>query len=330
MEEVSRPHGATITVDVSEAEFDLFVVHREENAEGVVVLTLRQDNQRMLPPWKPGAHIDLLIPGIGPRQYSLSGDPAERHLWRIGVLREPEGRGGSEYVHESLQENSVIRARGPRNHFPLIPAEDYTFIAGGIGITPLLPMIREAAAAGARWRLIYLGRSRTTMAFRDELDAYSDRVTYWPREMNERFDLAGLLASSSPGTLIYACGPENLLEAIEACGETLPRGAVHTERFSAKPVTEPVLTESFDVELARSGITLTVPPDRSVLSVVMDHGIHVLWSCEEGTCGTCETGVLEGEVDHRDSVLTKEERQANDCMMVCVSRSCSKKLVLDL
>ncbi|MFF1251815.1 PDR/VanB family oxidoreductase [Pseudarthrobacter sp. NPDC058329] len=233
-------------------------------------------------------------------------------------------------MHEHLLENGTIRARGPRNHFVLEAAPAYIFIAGGIGITPILPMIREADATGSDWRLIYLGRSTATMAFRDELEAYGDRVTYWPRDTYKRFDLPGLFANPRDNTLIYACGPENLLETIEELGATWPRGSIRIERFSARPVSKPVLTEAFEVELVRSGITVSVPPSKSVLKVIEEQGIHVLSSCGEGTCGTCDTPVLEGEIDHRDSVLTEEERQANDCMMVCVSRACSKKLVLDL
>jgi len=328
---ITEQGGEVRTLEVHEAEFDLVVIEREEAADGVVVLTLRQANNRLLPPWQPGSHIDLLLDDIGPRQYSLCGDPADRRHWRIGVLREELGRGGSRHIHDKLHVDSGVRARGPRNHFRLGEAFHYVFIAGGIGVTPILPMIREVHAAGADWQLVYGGRRLGSMAFVDELTAIDrDRVHLWPQDENGLIDLAALLTPARPDTLVYCCGPEPLLDAVEATCASWPEGSLRVERFVAKQVDEPARKEAFQVELAQTGVTLEVPPDRSILDVVEEAGVHVLSSCNEGTCGTCETGVLEGEPDHRDSVLTAEEQKANDCMMICVSRSCGARLVLDL
>jgi ferredoxin-NADP reductase len=248
----------------------------------------------------------------------------------VGVLREPESRGTSSHVHERLRPGDVVRVRGPRNNFPLVDSPRYLFIAGGIGITPILPMIRAAEAAGADWRLVYGGRQRASMAFLDELAQYGERVSVRPQDETGLLDLDGLLGTPEAETRVYCCGPEPLLAAVEQRCATWPAGALHVERFSARPQTEPARAEAFEVVLERSELTLTVPPDRSILSVVEEAGVGVLSSCTEGTCGSCETAVLGGVPDHRDSVLGPDEREANDCMMICVSRARTDRLVLDL
>ena len=191
-------------------------------------------------------------------------------------------------------------------------------------------MIRAAEAAGADWELVYGGRRRASMAFLDELAQYGDRVSIRPQDETGLLDLDDLLGTPRPDTLVYCCGPEPLLAAVERRCTAWPSRSLHVERFAPKPQAEPVRTEAFEVVLQQSELTLTVPPDRSILSVVEEAGVGVLSSCAEGTCGTCETTVLDGEPDHRDSVLSEEERRADDCMMICVSRSCSPRLVLDL
>lgn len=316
-----------------EYEDTLLVARREEVAPEVVALTLRHPTGRELPAWEPGAHLDLVLaPGLT-RQYSLCGDPADRASWRIAVLREPAGRGGSARVHNTLIEGSAVRVRGPRNHFALRPAARYLFIAGGIGITPLLPMAAAAEAAGADWTLLYGGRTRASMAFADQLAAaHGGKVRLVPQDEEGLLDLAPYLtARTAPGTLVYCCGPEPLLRAAEEACRGWPDGALRTERF--RPRTDGG-TESgggaFELVLTRSGLTLTVEPERSVLRTVEAAGVPVLYSCEEGTCGTCETDVLEGEVDHHDSVLTDEERASGETMMICVSRCRGPRLVLDL
>ena len=303
---------------------------KQEAADGVVTLILREVGDHPLPSWEPGAHVDLIMDQVPTRQYSLCGDPAESHQFRLGVLRDADGRGSSKYVHDQLQAGDVVRIRGPRNNFPLVPSPQYLFIAGGIGITPILPMIRAAEAAGAAWRLVYGGRERASMAFLGELAQYGDRVTVLPQDETGLLPLDALLGVPQPETLVYCCGPEPLLAAVERCCAAWPPRSLHLERFAPKPQAEPARAEAFEIVLQRSELTLTVPPDRSILSMIEEAGVGVLSSCAEGTCGTCETSVLEGEPDHLDSVLNDEERQAGDCMMICVSRSCTSRLVLDL
>jgi cytochrome P450/ferredoxin-NADP reductase len=299
-------------------------------ADGVAALTLREVDDNPLPRWEPGAHVDLIVDRVKTRQYSLCGRVDDPHTWRLGILRDPNGSGASLYVHDQLKAGDVVRVRGPRNNFPLVPSPRYLFIAGGIGITPILPMIRAAEASGAQWELVYGGRQRASMAFLDELEAYGDRVSILPQDETGFLPLERLLGEPRPNTKVYCCGPEPLLAAVEARCTTWPKGSLHVERFVAKPLTEPVLSEAFEVYLAQSELSLTIPPDRSILSVVEEAGVGVLSSCLEGTCGTCETPVLDGVPDHRDSVLDEEERQVGDCMMICISRSCSPRLVLDL
>jgi ferredoxin-NADP reductase len=318
-------------VSHDEVDLRLQVTHRTNGAEGVVVLDLREPAGAPLPAWEPGAHVDLRLPNGLTRQYSLCGDPADRSVWRIGVLREPDGRGGSEHVHTELHEGVPVDVSGPRNHFELVPSPRYLFIAGGIGITPILPMLTAAERAGAGWELHYGGRSRRSMAFLESLeDATGNRVTLHPQDEVGLIDLDRILGTPREGTLVYCCGPEPLLQAVERHCAAWPAGTLHLERFAPKDVDEPVLSGAFEVELAASGLTLTVPPERSILEVVEEAGVGVLSSCQEGTCGTCETGVLEGAVDHRDSLLTPEEQAANDTMFICVSRAACPRLVLDL
>lgn len=307
--------------------FEVTVVSRVESAEGVALIELASD--RPLPRWAPGAHIDVLLPSGDARQYSLSGAPGDA-TWRIGVLREPDGRGGSEWIHDTLEVGTTVRVAGPRNHFEFSPSPGtaYLFIAGGIGITPIAAMMSAAKAAGVEYALEYAGRSRRTMALIDELvDAHPGRVRIHAADEGDRLDLAGLFADLRPFTTTYCCGPARLIEAVEVAA----RGRqLKVERFEPKELGAPVLQEPFEVELAFSGITVEVPPERSVLEVVEEAGVLVLSSCKEGTCGTCETRVMAGEIDHRDSILTADEQDANDVMYICVSRAAGPGLMLEL
>jgi ferredoxin-NADP reductase len=312
-------------------ERNLVLDRKSTVAEGIVMLTMRDPLGRPVPAWKPGAHIDLLLSDDLVRHYSLCGDPADRSHLRVAVLREPQSRGGSRYVHDELAEGQTVRIRGPRNNFEFVTAKRYLFIAGGIGITPILPMVAAAEERRANWRLVYGGRTRSSMAFRDELQqAYGKRVALRPQDEYGLLDLKSLLGRRKRRTAIYCCGPEPLLNAVESASAHWPDGALHVERFAPKKNVSTGADEAFEVELALSGQTVTVPADMSVLDVIEDAGASIMSSCEEGICGTCEATVLSGAIDHRDSILTDRERAAGDKMMVCVSRARGPRLVLDL
>ncbi|NKQ53199.1 oxidoreductase [Amycolatopsis sp. K13G38] len=305
------------------------VVGKESLADGVVRLVLRHSYGGDFPEWRPGAHVDLALSEDLVRQYSLCGDPANRDVLEVAVLREPQSRGGSAHVHDELQEGDRIRVRGPRNHFALTEARNYLFIAGGIGITPILPMIRAVAGDGVPWRLLYGGRSRSSMAFLDELERYGERVRICPQDETGLLDLDSALGSPAEDTAVYCCGPEALLEAVEKRCASWPAGSLHVERFTPRAIDESASSESFEIELASTGEVLTVPPDKTIVDVLEEAGVDVEVSCLEGTCGTCETAVLGGTPEHRDSILTEEERAAGDTMFLCVSRSSSPRLRID-
>lgn len=311
----------------------LLVTAKENVAEGVVALTLARPDGGRLPDWSPGSHIDLVLANGTTRQYSLCGDRWDAHSYRVAVLREPAGRGGSAYIHDSLRIGDHIGLGGPRNNFQLAPSERYLFVAGGIGITPLLPMLHQAELMGADWHVLYGGRTRSAMAFRDELvRAYGERIHLAPQDETGLLHLAGWLGTVRPDTKAYCCGPAPLLAAVEktVAAAGWPPNALRTERFTAAEQGTPVRDAPFEVELRRTGRTLTVAPDVSVLAAVRAVGADVLSSCEQGTCGTCLTIVLDGQPDHRDSLLADHERAAGDCLLPCVSRSCGDRLVLDL
>ena len=306
------------------------IVEKRSVAEGVCELTLADPHGRRLLDWTPGSHIDLMLPGDKVRQYSLCGDRRDADTYRVAVLREPDGRGGSSYVHDQLEVGDLVGIGGPRNNFRLVPATHYLFVAGGIGITPILAMVRAAEAMGASWELLYGGRTRSSMAYLDELEQYGARVRAVPQDVEGLPDLRAAVASLPAGTGVYCCGPAPLLAAIaETCAQ-LPPGALRVERFVAQAPPAPVRSTAFEIELASSGTVVTVRPDEAIVDALSGAGVPVLTSCRQGICGTCETGVVAGEPDHRDSLLTEDERQRSDSMFVCVSRSCSDRLVLDL
>ncbi|MGX1269567.1 PDR/VanB family oxidoreductase [Streptomyces phaeoluteigriseus] len=285
-------------------------------AEGVVQLRLAGDG---LPRWEPGAHLDLVLPSGLVRQYSLCGDPADSSSYTVATRLVEDGRGGSREVHEQLREGMEIEVRGPRNRFPLVDAPSYVFVAGGIGITPLLPMLRSLPD-GAEWRLLYAGRTRASMPYLEEVRALgAGRVTVVAEDEDGRPVLDALLADLPEEAAVYCCGPEGLLAAV---AERVP--GVRFERFTAGVVEG----DAFEVELRRSGRVLTVAADSSVLAAVRAELPDTAYSCEQGFCGTCRQRVLEGEVEHRDEWLTDAER--GDSMLICVSRSRSDRLVLDM
>ncbi|MFD5985345.1 PDR/VanB family oxidoreductase [Streptomyces cyaneofuscatus] len=306
----------------------LLITERVPVAEGVVQLRLEGP---ALPCWQPGAHLDLVLPSGLVRQYSLCGDPDDPGTYTVATRLVEDGRGGSREVHEQLQEGAEIEVRGPRNRFPLVEAEAYVFVAGGIGITPILPMLRSLAERGANWRLLYGGRSRGSMPFLDEIEklgAEGGRVAVVAQDEAGHPDAVVALADIAPGTAVYCCGPEPLMAAVTAA---LPEGCtLHLERFSAvtADAVGAVDSSAFEVELRRSGQTVQVAAGQSVLAAVREELPNVSYSCEQGFCGTCQQRVLEGEIDHRDELLTDDER--GDSMLICVSRCRGARLVLDL
>ncbi|MDR3523492.1 MAG: PDR/VanB family oxidoreductase [Acetobacteraceae bacterium] len=298
-------------------------------AEGVLSLDLCAPDGGDLPAFSAGAHVDLHLPGGQSRQYSLCGDPADRKTYRLGI-RLVEGGAVTSMVHRQLRPGALLDVSTPRNNFPLLPAPHYLFIAGGIGITPMLPMLREANARGAKWTLLFCVRRHEDAPFLAEARSLGGDVVLHASALGTRLDVEARLATVEPDTQIYCCGPEKLMLEVETHSRHWPDGSVHFEWFAARSRPEDEISGGFELVCARSRLTLTVPPDKSVVQVLHDAGIQVPLSCEQGICGSCECRVLEGQVDHRDSILSTAEQLANETMMVCVSRAKSPRLVLDL
>ena len=305
----------------------LRVERRVLECDDTVALDLVDPFGAPLPAWEPGAHVDVVLGAATVRQYSLCGDPAERDRWRLGVLRDAAGRGGSIALHDDVEVGSVLEVGTPRNNFPVAPADSYLLLGGGIGITPLLPMARELRRRGARHVLLHATRSADRAAFAAEVAALGGRAHH--DDIDGMLDVAGLLGGLAPGTAVYCCGPEGLLAAAEAACPA--HVTLHVERFAPREVeTDPGADGPFEVLLRSTGTVVQVAEGQSVLDAVGRAGIDVPSSCREGTCASCETGVVEGAVDHRDSMLTEDEREAGETMMICVSRALSPRLVLDL
>ncbi len=309
---------------------DLVVLERVEEADGVVCIRLGAPSGERLPSWEPGAHIDVQLGNGIERQYSLCSH-FHADTWRIAVLREPNSRGGSSYIHDNIQVGDAVHTRGPRNHFPLVDAPDYLFIAGGIGVTPMVPMLGEVIFdKDAPWTLL-LRRPHPGV----------DGVPRPPRRAG-RGDLAGGREGpaaargdhrgGSPQTAVYCCGPEPLISAVEAMCAKLGRPAPHVERFAAKEIdtTGDPGDHEFTVVVNSTGAEFQVPVDSSIVQVLLDNGVRIMTSCAEGVCGTCETKVISGEIAHRDQLLSEEDREEGVYMMPCVSRCKGDRLVLDL
>lgn len=303
----------------------------EPLAEGIRAFELRADRGGALPPFTAGAHVDLVLPNGMIRSYSLVNSQDERDRYVIAVKREADGRGGSRLVHEILRPGTALEIVGPRNNFPL--AEDAAhslFIAGGIGITPILCMVRRLAALGRSWSLVYCARTRRHAAFADELARYGAavRFNFDDEPGGSVLDIAATVAAAAPETHLYCCGPVGMLKAFERATAGRPVERVHVEYFSAKA--PPASQGGFIVVLARSGKSLRVPRGKTILDTLIAAGVDAPYSCLEGVCGTCETRVVEGEPDHRDLVLNSAERAASRTMMICCSGSRTERLVLDL
>ncbi|MGH7067061.1 MAG: PDR/VanB family oxidoreductase [Acetobacteraceae bacterium] len=299
-------------------------------AEDVRTFDLVAADGRPLAAAPAGAHLIVEVPAGLIRHYSLCGDPRDASHYVIAVKREAAGRGGSASMHQAVEPGSSLTIAGPRNNFPLAGDSAFSIlIAGGIGITPLLAMAQQLQYSGHPWEMHYCARSAAHAAFLPALTALSpDAVTPY-LSPTPIFDAATALGRVRPGTHVYCCGPQGLMQAVADATAHWPDGHVHFEWFS-NPTDAEVRNVAFEVELARSGLVLAVPEHLSVLQVVRAAGIDVPSSCEEGVCGTCETRVLSGLVAHRDQVLSAAERRANGSMMICVSRAEGNRIVLDL
>lgn len=320
--------NGTAGASSARARDELVVTARRGVADGIEEFELRRPDGSRLPDWAPGAHIDVVLPSGTVRQYSLCGDRWDAASYRVAVQREPEGRGGSRCLHDDVRVGDRLGFGGPRNSFRLPPAPSYLFIAGGIGITPFLPMIRQAALLGADWRLVHLVRHAGLGAYADELAVHGDRVLVHDAAVLGRADLDSI-RPVDPRTRVLACGPERLLAAVEAWGAPAGGHAPRVERFTA-PAGDDRPTTTFTVRAERSDADVVVDRGETVVAALRRVGVDVLTSCAQGVCGTCETTVLAGAPDHRDSLLDDDERRAGGCMFPCVSRSFDERLVLDL
>ena len=313
----------------------LRVRRRAEIAVNALLLELESASGEVLPEWPPGAHLDIHLPSGLTRQYSLCGAREDRSTYVVVVLREPHGRGGSEEIYRELGVGTEFISSTPRDHFRLVDASEYVLIAGGIGITPIKAMVDELRARGARWRLHYGGRSREHMAFVNELvDLGGDNVSIVPQDVDGLLDVPAMIGNLSPEAAVYCCGPAPLLDAVlTACAEAGASERLHFERFVPPTDGAGFVTDgdtAFEVELRSSGVTLQVPADKTLLEVVQSVLPDVPFSCTEGYCGSCESVVLDGEPDHRGSLMTPEEHDEERTMLICVGRSKSHRLVLDL
>ncbi|WP_045876230.1 PDR/VanB family oxidoreductase [Pseudofrankia sp. DC12] len=304
-------------------------------ADGVLSCELVRPDGSALPPFTAGAHVDLSLPNGLVRGYSLCGDQGDWYRYVVAVNRDAHSRGGSAWIHDSLRPGQLLEVSAPRNNFPLVEdAADSVLIAGGIGVTPLLGMARRLAALGREWTLHLAVRTRGQAAFLEELRALAgdrpDRVRLHVDEEDggKVLDLAGVLAGLGDATHVYCCGPLPMLEAFEKQAAGVPAERRHVEYFAAAQA--PATEGGFEVELARTGRTVRVPAGRTILETLLEAGIACYYSCTEGVCGSCETPVLGGEPDHRDEVLTDQEKEAGGTMMICCSGSRSARLVLDL
>lgn len=290
-------------------------------AEDILAVRLQDPRGRPLPAWSAGAHVELCLDGHE-RSYSLCGPLGEAGL-TVAILREREGRGGSRHFHEALRPGATLRLRGPRNHFLLNEkAARHVLVAGGIGVTPILAMADRLRAEGRDYELHYAGRSRAAMAFLRRIERdHGPRAVLYPRDEGLRLDLAALMARVEAGTQVYACGPDRMISALQDLAADAP-DVLRFERFASDGAAlDPEKEAGFDVDLLDSGLSIHVPPDRTLLDALRGAGVDVASDCEEGLCGSCEVEVAAGEVDHRDAVLSAAERAEGRRMMSCCSRA---------
>jgi len=309
----------------------LLVTRNDRIADGINLIEFRDPDGKQLPGFSAGAHIGVRVPNGLLRKYSLCSDPAERDRYQIAVKRESDGRGGSCSLIDDVKAGDKLTVTAPVNDFGLPPrAQDFLFIAGGIGVTPMMAMIRQVIAEGKRFRLFYCSRSPETTAFREELSLpeFKDKVVihYDQGDASRSLDLRPILAERKNREHLYCCGPRPLMEAVRAMTDHWSPTAVHFEAFSVAE-THKADDRPFKVKLARSGEMLDVSTSQTILEVLRNHGLDVPSSCETGTCGTCRTKLLAGEADHRDLVLAEHEKK--DTIMICVSRARGKEITID-
>ena len=311
------------------------VASKHNEADGICSYELVPTGGGALPAFEAGAHVDVHLPGNLVRQYSLCNPPIETHRYQIGVLRDAGSRGGSEAMHDRIDVGTVLTISAPKNHFPLVEAKRTLLLAGGIGVTPILAMAETLASKGAAFEMHYCARSPDKAAFKERLGESHLRdlvhFHYDSGDAAQKLDMAALLANPQAGTHLYVCGPQGFIEYVlgTAKAQGWPQAQLHVEYFSAAAV-DTTGDQPFDVKLASSGKVFTVPAGTTVIKVLLDAGVEIPYSCEEGVCGTCLTRVVEGVPDHRDMYLTEEEQAANDQFTPCCSRAKTKLLVLDL
>ena len=311
------------------------VLTRTTEAEGIVSFELVSSDGAPLPPFDAGAHIDVHVSGEIVRQYSLCNDPSERHRYVIAVLRDPQSRGGSVAMHESVRAGDLLPISAPRNHFELKPAKRYLLLAGGIGVTPILAMAKYLAQVDADFDMHYCTRSLERTAFLGHIkgSTFAARVSmHVDAGPGARpADWPALLRNPDPDTHVYMCGPTGFLKhvsaAAAACGWSAEQ--IHLEYFSNLAL-DSASDQAFEVRLARSGTAFFVPASKSVVDVLAENGVDIPVSCEQGVCGTCVTRIIEGTPVHRDVYFTDAERARNDQFTPCCSRASTRVLVLDL
>lgn len=329
------PQGVVLSDYVAGQPVELLVRGIRMQAEGIHAFDLVHPEGQELPLVEAGAHVDVHLPGGIVRSYSLAGDPDDRTRWTLGVLREPKGRGGSRAMHETVRVGQKLTIGWPRNAFALADGAKHSILlAGGIGITPLKAMAHVLASRGESFELHYCARTPRHAAFLDELRALVPvnrlHLHHDGGERGKGLDISRLLAEFQPDTHVYFCGPGGFMEACAEAAKHWPMGTVHSEHFKApeRPKTDDAPAGSFEVKMARTGATVQVRPDQTIVRALELAGHRVPTSCLSGLCGACKVGYLEGEVDHQDFILSDDEK--THCITVCVSRAKSQCLVLDI
>lgn len=318
--------------DASDRTLRMIVARKKTEATDVVSLRLEPVDARILLAWHPGAHLDLVLPSGRIRQYSLCGDPVDRCGYEIAVRRIPDGGGGSAEIHDDLTEGATVSVREPRNAFPfahpalaLANISNVVFVAGGIGITPILPMVRAAATTGVNWHLTYFGRRPESLPFLDQLTTFDERrIRILTSATTGRPDAETLLSHARAGSAIYYCGPPSLISAVHEVFATTGAAGLHYERFAPPPVTG---GRPFDVHLARTGDTLPIPADRTALAVAREKVPGVAYSCQQGFCGTCRVRVLRGHIERRGQSPFLADP---DTMLLCSDRASDAGITIDL